>query len=86
LSTGLRVRSPGDDPVAAAQAERARSRLAQLAQDKRATDLSTSLLTTADGALAQGVSLLQSTREWLVAAGDGAYSAQDRQSLAQQLV
>lgn len=86
LSSGLRVRSPGDDPVAAAQAERARSRLAQLAQDKRATELSTSLLATADGALAQGVSLMQSTREWLVAAGDGAYNAQDRQSLAQQLV
>ncbi|MGE4242426.1 flagellar hook-associated protein FlgL [Ramlibacter sp.] len=85
ISSGLRVRSPGDDPVAAAQAERARSRLAQIGQERRATDLAASILATADGALAQGVSILQDARAWLVAAGNGAYSAADRGSLAQQL-
>ena len=85
LGTGLRLQSPGDDPVAAAQAELARSRLARLDQDKRATQLSTSLLNTAEGALAQGVGLLQTAREALVAAGNGAYNAQDRASLATQL-
>lgn len=85
LATGLRVSRPGDDPVAAAQAEMARSRLARLAQDQRATQLATTVLTTADGALSQGVNLLQSAREALVAAGNGAYSANERQALAQTL-
>lgn len=82
LGTGLRVTRPGDDPVAAAQAEMARSRLARLAQDKRATDLAQGVLASADDALAQGVNLLQSARESLVAAGNGAYSPGERQALA----
>jgi flagellar hook-associated protein 3 FlgL len=85
LGSGLRVRTPGDDPAAAAQAELARSRIAQLAQDRRATDLAASVLSTADGALAQGVDLLQSAREALVAAGNGGYNPVDRQTLALQL-
>ena len=82
IASGLRVQKPGDDPAAAAQAELARSRLAHLAQDQRATQLATSVLSTADGALSQGVDLLQSAREAIVAAGDGAYNAVDRQALA----
>jgi len=85
IASGLRVQSPGDDPAAAAQAELARSRLAHLQQDQRATQLSTSLLGTADGALSHGIDLLQSAREAIVAAGDGAYNAVDRQALAQTL-
>ncbi|MGZ5180661.1 MAG: flagellar hook-associated protein FlgL [Ramlibacter sp.] len=82
IASGLRVQTPGDDPAAAAQAELARSRLAHLAQDQRATQLATSVLATADGALAQGVDLLQSAREAIVAAGNGAYNPVDKQALA----
>lgn len=85
LGTGLRVSRPGDDPLAAAQAELARSRLARLSQDQRATSLAGSLLATAEGALGQGVNLLQGAREALVAAGNGSYSAAERQALALQL-
>jgi len=85
LTTGNRVNSPGDDPVAAAQAEMARSRMARVAQEQRTGQLATSLMSAADGALAQGVDLLQSVREALVAAGDGGYSDADRASLAKQL-
>ena len=85
LATGLRINSPGDDPVAAAQAELARSRLTRLAQDQRSTQLATGLLSAADTALAEGVNLLQSVRESLVAAGNGSYNASDRQALALQL-
>lgn len=85
LGTGLRVNSPGDDPVAAAQGELARSRLAALAQDKRTTQLAGGLLSTAEGALGQGVDLLQSVRETLVGAGNGAYTLSERQVLAGQL-
>lgn len=85
ISTGLRVQTPGDDPVAAAQAELARSRQAQLTQEARAGALAASLLSTADGALGQAADLLASAREALVAAQNGAYSASDRASIAQQL-
>lgn len=85
IGSGLRVRAPGDDPVAAAQSELARSRLAHIAQDQRATQLATSALNAADGALAQGVELLESASESLVAAGNGAYSIDERRALAMQL-
>ncbi len=85
LGTGLRVNSPGDDPLGAAQAEMARSRLARLAQDQRAAQLATSVLSAADAALAEGVGMLQSVRETLVAAGNGGYNATDHQALVVQL-
>lgn len=85
MSTGLRVNAPSDDPVAAAQAELARSRLARVAQDQRAAQLSNSLLTSADNSLAQGVDVLQSMRDTLVAAGNGSYSPAERKILAEQL-
>ena len=85
LGTGLRVNSPGDDPLGAAQAEMARSRLARLAQDQRSAQLATSVLSAADNALADGVGTLQSVRESLVAAGNGGYNATDRQALVVQL-
>jgi flagellar hook-associated protein 3 FlgL len=85
LGTGLRVRRPGDDPLAAAQAEMARSRLMRLAQDQRAGLLASGLLSTAESALGQGVNLLQNARELLVAAGNGAYSGAERKALALQL-
>lgn len=85
MSTGLRVNAPSDDPVAAAQAELARSRLTRVAQDQRAAQLSSSLLTSADNSLAQGVDVLQSMRDTLVAAGNGSYSPAERKILAEQL-
>lgn len=85
LGTGLRVNAPGDDPLGAAQAELARSRLARLAQDQRSAQLATSVLSAADNALAEGVDVLQSVRETLVAAGNGGFNATDRQALVVQL-
>ncbi|MES2423184.1 MAG: flagellar hook-associated protein FlgL [Pseudomonadota bacterium] len=85
LSTGLRVNAPSDDPVAAAQAELARSRMSRVAQDQRAAQLSTSLLVSADNALAQGVDLMQDMRDTLVAAANGSYSPAERGILADAL-
>jgi flagellar hook-associated protein 3 FlgL len=85
IASGLRVQSPSDDPVAAAQGELARSRLARLVQDQRAAQLAQGTLAAADGALAQGVDLLHAAREALVAAGNGGYTADDRAKLALQL-
>lgn len=85
MSTGLRVNAPGDDPVAAAQAELARSRLTRVAQDQRTAQLSSTMLTSADDALASGVDVMQSIRDTLVAAGNGSYSPAERTILAEQL-
>lgn len=85
LATGLRVSRPGDDPLAASQAELARSRLSALAQDQRAGSLAQSLLGNAEGALGRGIGALQSARELMVAAANGSYSTSERQALALQL-
>lgn len=85
ISTGLRVRTPGDDPLAAAQAEMARSRLARNEQDKRAIQFGSSLMASADAALADGVDELQTARESLIAAANPAYGPADRKILAEQL-
>jgi len=85
LASGLRVAGPGDDPLAASQAELARSQLARVARDQKSVDFSTSQMNAADGALGQGVDVLQSVRDTLVAAGNAALSAADRSSLADSL-
>lgn len=85
ISSGVRIRTPGEDPAAAAAAELARSRMARLAQDQRATGLASTTLGAADDALRSGQDLLQSAREALVSAGNSAYSDADRQALAVQL-
>ncbi len=85
VATGLRVTRPGDDPLAAAQAELSRSELATLGREQRAARLAQGLMASADEALSRGTGALQSARELLVAAGNGSYSAQDRHSLATQL-
>lgn len=85
MATGLRIARPSDDPLAASQAELARSHLARLAQDQRAAGLAQGLLSTAEGALGSGVSALQAARELLVAAGNDSYAPADRQALGLQL-
>ena len=85
IASGLRVQSPGDDPAAAAQAELARSRLALLAQQGRATDVANTRLGSADTALGRGIDVLESARDALVAAGNAGLTAPDRQALALQL-
>jgi len=85
VSSGLRVQKPSDDPLAAAQAERARSQAAQAQQQQRAAQMATGLLSAADSALSNGVDALQGARDLLVSAGNASYGPQDRQALALQL-
>jgi len=85
VSSGLRVRSPGDDPLAAARVELARSRLSQLAQEQRATQAAVSAMDMAEQALGSGASLLQQARERLILAGNPILSADDRRSIALEL-
>lgn len=85
VSTGRRVVAPGDDPVSAADGERARAQLARIEMERRAATFAANALGQADGALTDATDVLQTTRETLVAAGNGGYSAAERALLAEQL-
>jgi len=85
LSSGLRVNQPSDDPAAAAQAEMDQTRLSQLQANQRALGLQTDAMTQAESTLSSAVTAVQSFRSLVVSAGNSAYSAQDVQSIVQQL-
>ncbi|MFA7666350.1 MAG: flagellar hook-associated protein FlgL [Burkholderiaceae bacterium] len=85
LSSGRRVNSPGDDPLASAQAERTRSQLARMQIERRMMDFARHQLAQADSVMGQIGDTLQQAREQLVAAGNGALNATDRAMFAEQL-
>ena len=85
LSSGRRVNSPSDDPAAAAEAERLRSREARLGSEQRAIEQARQMLGSADGALGDATDLLQSARESLLAAGNATTGPADRAKYAEQL-
>lgn len=85
LSSGLRVNRASDDPGAAAQAERAMTRLSRIETDQRALEVQRAALVTAESALGEATGLLQGSRDFMIAAGNAGYSAADRSTLAQQM-
>ena len=85
LTAGKRVLRPSDDPTAAAQAERAMTRIARVATDQRALEQQKNAMAAAESTLGEVQSALQSFRELLVSAGNGAYSPADRATIAEQL-
>ncbi|MFZ4758578.1 MAG: flagellar hook-associated protein FlgL [Burkholderiaceae bacterium] len=78
LSSGRRVNTPSDDPVAAAEAERLRSRDARLEAEKRAITHARAALSSSESALGDATDLMQSARETMLAAANGTASASDR--------
>ena len=85
LASGLRVDKPSDDPAAAAQAERVRSRQARLDAESRMIDAARTTLQHAEGAISSGIEELQGVREMLLAASNGTLAAEDRAGFAVQL-
>jgi flagellar hook-associated protein 3 FlgL len=85
LSTGKKLLAAGDDPVAAAAAERTRSAQRRIELQQRMNDFATAQLQIADGALSSVGDVLQLVREGVVQAGNGGYSASDRHQIATQL-
>jgi len=85
MTTGKRVNSASDDPAAAARAERALASERHTIATQRAVDASDNAMTLTEGALGDAVTLLQQSREALVAAGNGTYSDSERLSTANQL-
>lgn len=84
-SSGKRVLRASDDPTSAAQAERALTRLSRIATDQRALASQTNSIVLAENTLGEITSALQSFRELVVSAGNGAFTQKDRQTVALQL-
>jgi len=85
LSTGRRILTPADDPVAAARAldvTQSQSVNAQYAINRQAA---VSSLTSVDSTLASVTSVLQDAKTLTVSAGNGVLSNSDRSNLATQL-
>lgn len=85
LTAGKRVLRPSDDPTAAAQAERAMTRITRIQTEQRALDLQRNTLALAESTLGDANSLLQSFRDLAVSAGNGGNSPRDRETIAGQM-
>lgn len=85
LSAAKRVLRASDDPVAAAQAERAMTRITRIQTEQRALDVQRNAVAQAEGTLGDAIGLMQEMRELVVSAGNGAFNLSDRASVASQL-
>lgn len=85
LSAGKRVLRPSDDPVAAAQAERARTRISRNDTDLRALQAQQSSMALAESTLGHAMDAMQSFRALVVQAGNESLTQSDRDTIAQQL-
>ena len=86
LTAGKRVIRPSDDPVAAAQAERALTRISRIQGEQRALDAQRNGIAQAESTLGDAVSLVQQIRDLVVGAGNGSYkNPEDQQIQAAQI-
>lgn len=86
LTSGKRVVRASDDPVAAAQAERALTRLTRNETDQRALDMQRNTMALAESTLGEAGDAMQAFRELVVSAGNGTHTQTERDAIAQQLV
>lgn len=85
LTSGKRVVRASDDPVAAAQAERALTRLSRIQTEQRALETQRNAIAQAESAMGDAVGLVQNARELIVSAGNGTLTPNDRATIANQL-
>lgn len=85
LTSGKRVVRASDDPVSAAQAERAINRLSRIQTEQRALETQRNAIAQAESALGDAVDLVQNFRELVVNAGSAALTPNDRATIANQL-
>ena len=85
LTAGKRVLRASDDPVAAAQAERAITRMGRIKVEQSALSLQRNAMAEGESTLGDAVDLLQEMRALFVSAGNGANSAKEMQIIAGQL-
>ncbi|MDX1757310.1 MAG: flagellar hook-associated protein FlgL [Marinobacter sp.] len=85
ISTGKRVNSPSDDPVAAARILKLDQEVARIEQFQRNAGLADNRLNQEESALTSAVDVIQRVRELTVQAGNGTLSQNDRLSIASEL-
>lgn len=85
LTSGKRVVRASDDPTAAANAERAMTRMSRIATDQRALESQRNAIAQAESTLGNVTDVMQRFRELVVSAGDGAHSSAERSAIAVEL-
>ncbi len=85
LTAGKRVVRASDDPVAAAQAERAMTRIERVQTEQRALELQRNAIAQAETSLGEAIGLVQELRQLTVNAGSGTLTPQDRRTIAMQI-
>jgi len=85
LSSGKRINRPSDDPAAAAEAEKVRSRQARMDAEKRAVGYAQQQLSNADNTIGDATSLLQNARETLLRGANATNNASDRYTIGANL-
>lgn len=85
LTSGKRVVRASDDPVSAAQAERALNRIARIQNEQRALETQRNAVAQAESSLGDAVALVQNIRELIVNAGTGTLTTRDRATIANQI-
>lgn len=85
ISTGRRVLTPADDPVASTRIMQLDQEIASTSQYQRNSTLATSRLEQEEGKLAAIEESISRIRELTVRAGDGAYNVNDRKAIAAEV-
>ena len=85
LTAGKRVLRASDDPVAAAQAERAITRMERIKVEQQALDIQRNGVAQAESSIGDAIGLIQNIRELMVSAGSGTLAQEDRRIIAGQI-
>ena len=85
LTSGKRVVRASDDPVSAAQAERALTRISRIQTEQRALENQRNAIAQAESTMGDAIGLVQEARQLMVSAGSGALTSNDRATIANQL-
>ncbi len=85
ISSGKRVATPGDDPVAASQITAVNNQLALLEQYQKNSDTAESRLQLEEDTLTTITTALDRVRELAIQAGDGALAQSDRTAIAVEI-
>ena len=85
LSSGKKINRASDDPTGAAQAERSLTRNTRIETEERALVLQRNAITLAESTLGDTTALMQSLRELVVKANNGAMNSANRVSLAEEM-
>jgi flagellar hook-associated protein 3 FlgL len=85
LTSGKRVVRASDDPVSAAQAERALTRMTRIQTEQRALETQRNAIAQAESSMGDAIGLVQEVRELMVNAGNASLSSNERATIANQL-